>query len=80
MISWLLNITSHLVHFTSFNHLSLFVTRKVTNLRGKETEHPLTYDGHERVKVADVEAFACHVDEELDDSSSVFLLHRLLTK
>lgn len=37
----------------------------------------LTYDGHEGVEVADVEALASHVDEELDDSSSVFLLHRL---
>ena len=40
----------------------------------------LTYDGHEGVKVADVEAFSRHVDEELDDSSSVLLLHWLLTK
>lgn len=45
-----------------------------------EKEKELTDDGHEGVKVADVEAFARHVDEELDDSSSVLLLHRLLTK
>lgn len=37
----------------------------------------LTYDGHEGVEVADVEALAGHVDEELNDSGSVFLLHRL---
>lgn len=37
----------------------------------------LTDDGHEGVKVADVEAFTRHVDKELDDSGSVLLLHRL---
>lgn len=42
-----------------------------------EKEAELTYDGHEGVEVADVEALAGHVDEELDDSGSVFLLHRL---
>lgn len=42
---------------------------------GKQAE--LTDDGHEGVEVADVEALAGHVDEELDDSCSVFLLHRL---
>lgn len=42
----------------------------------KEPEQ-LTYDGHEGVEVADVEALAGHIDEELDDSGSVFLLHRL---
>lgn len=49
-------------------------------LREKNTEKPLTDDGHEGVKVADVEAFSGHVNEELDDSSSVLLLHRLETK
>lgn len=49
-------------------------------LGGKKNEHQLTYDGHEGVKVAYVEAFARHVDEELDDPSSVLLLHRLLTE
>lgn len=48
------------------------------HVRGKDKE--LTYDGHEGVEVADVEALARHVDEELDDSSSVLLLHGLLTK
>lgn len=38
----------------------------------------LTDDGHERVKVADVETLLRHVDEELYDASSVFLLHWLL--
>lgn len=42
---------------------------------GKEAE--LTDDGHEGVEVADVEALAGHVDEELDDPGSVLLLHRL---
>lgn len=49
-------------------------------LSGRGTEHQLTYDGHEGVKVADVEAFPRHINEELDDSGSVFFLHRLGTK
>lgn len=50
------------------------------NISGRGTEHQLTYDGHEGVKVADVEAFPRHINEELDDSGSVFFLHRLGTK
>lgn len=49
-------------------------------LREKKRELQLTYDGHEGVKVANVEAFPRHVDEELDDSGSVLLFPRLLTK
>ena len=37
----------------------------------------LTDDGHEGVEVADVETLLSHVDEELDDPRSVFLLHWL---
>lgn len=43
----------------------------------ENTIKALTNDGHERVEVADIEAFPCHVDEELDDASSVLFLHRL---
>lgn len=46
----------------------------------KKQERQLTYDGHEGVKVADVEAFTSDVDEELDDSSAVLLLHWLSKK
>lgn len=53
---------------------------KTLYLREKKRELQLTYDGHEGVKVADVEAFPCYVDEELDDSGSVLLFPRLLTK
>lgn len=49
-------------------------------LREKKRELQLTYDCHKGVKVADVEAFPRHVDEELDDSGSVLLFPRLLTK
>lgn len=46
-----------------------------------ESEHEvLTNDGHERVEVADVEAFSRHVDEELDDTCTMFLLYRLCDK
>ncbi len=38
----------------------------------------LTDDGHEGVEVADVETLLSHVDEELDDPRSVFLLHWLM--
>lgn len=55
------------------NYKTLYRTEKKRELK-------LTYDGHEGVKVADVEAFPCHVDEELDDSGSVLLFPRLLTK
>lgn len=40
-------------------------------------EGELTDDGHEGVEVSDVEAFTRHINEELDDSGSVFLLHGL---
>lgn len=43
-------------------------------------EEELTDDGHEGVEVANVEALARHVDEELHDSSSLLLLHGLLDK
>ena len=36
-----------------------------------------TDDGHEGVEVPDVEALLGHVDEELDRTCSVLLLHRL---
>lgn len=45
-----------------------------------QQEKQLTYDGHEGVEVADVEALAGHVDEELDDPSSVLLFHGLCNK
>lgn len=47
---------------------------------GGDYDAELTDDGHEGVKVADVEALSRHVNEELHDSSSVLLLPRLLTK
>ena len=37
----------------------------------------LTDDGHEGVEVADVETLLSHINEELYDPSSVFLLHWL---
>ena len=37
----------------------------------------LTDDGHEGVEVADVKTLLSHVDEELYDARSVFLLHWL---
>lgn len=37
----------------------------------------LTDDGHEGVKVANVKTLLSHVDEELYDPCSVFLLHWL---
>lgn len=40
----------------------------------------LTDDGHERIEVADVEALLRHIDEELDDASSLLLLHRLVVE
>lgn len=57
----------------------LFFLNVIPEDRNK-TEHQLTDDGHEGVKVADVEALASHVDEELDDPSSVFLFHGLRRK
>lgn len=44
---------------------------------GAAVRPTLTDDGHERVEVADVETLLSHVDEELDHSCSVLLLHRL---
>lgn len=46
----------------------------------EEKQKQLTYDGHEGVEVADVEALAGHVNEELDDPRSVFLFHGLCKK
>lgn len=46
----------------------------------EEKQKQLTYDGHEGVEVADVEALAGHVDEELDDPGPVFLFHGLRNK
>lgn len=37
----------------------------------------LTDDGHEGVEIADVETLLSYIDEELDDTRSLFLLHRL---
>lgn len=53
---------------------------KYSHLKQEEKQKLLTYDGHEGVEVADVEALAGHVDEELDDPSSVFLFHWLRGK
>ncbi len=77
----------NLWHFRWLNHLSSSETETFGNLEIilskcflKENEKELTDDGHEGVKVADVEAFTSHVDEELDYSCSVLLLHGLWTK
>lgn len=53
---------------------------KYSLLNQQEKQKQLTYDGHEGVEVADVEALASHVDEELDDPSSVLLFHGLCNK
>lgn len=53
---------------------------KYSLLNQGEKQKQLTYDGHEGVEVADVEALAGHVDEELDDPSSVLLFHGLWDK
>ena len=40
-------------------------------------KYPLTNDRHERVEVANVDTFLCHIDEVLNHSDSILLLQVL---
>lgn len=64
-----IQLNRHLMRSVGF--LCYIYKKKKTQIKA------LTNDGHERVEVADIEAFPCHVNEELDDASSVLFLHRL---